>query len=659
MTFMRLTGTVHQTTCISNTYVAYVTSRAENTKSQNVGFFFIAYNAQQQQTLYLAQGNNMAATAWTIEHYCASQIPSDTSRLAESSQLFLQALNLPLVHPFCNELATSSDYKYQLDGVPAQGPLLLKDETYHDFVMVLFYKFVPPLLAMTELWIRLFAAILAPLGVAHLAHDNLGSAPAKNKRLLSIVCVSTLASSVVLVTDSLYILEWEGPTRGLMLLAVTTVLVARTAARHELKRVNVAMACILLLCLYLIRDTETGQLDSFGGAKADRVRIDEGLYYDTSSPLARNVVKAWPEASRTYQPPLATRWMPTGDARTGLPFLFNSVALPEWTRVWLPVKDDEVVALDIHFPPRGHDTSKPLYLLLHGLNGGSQEEYVKDFTWRRAKEGSTVAVMIARGLMDLPIRGMNLFHGARWTDAHEAACALKKAIRNNDKQMLAGVGYSMGGIILANYVSRSGKDCALDSAVVISGGLCMRYEIDFRRAQRLWQPILTQELRDKFVVGKWGERVRSRLTKDEMKEMLRAYHISEIDKTAIVAYNGFRDLIHYYSEMSALGDTSLKQHSLSSIDSGRIHDVTIPLLVLHAMDDPLVTWRTVAAKDGFMHPGNLTRTGTGNLFVLLTKRGGHVGWPLGWFPWVDNWKWMNDVAMSFTQAVASAKTIVE
>jgi predicted alpha/beta-fold hydrolase len=272
-----------------------------------------------------------------------------------------------------------------------------------------------------------------------------------------------------------------------------------------------------------------------------------------SNPYISNIVRHWPEQYRTYSfKGGATPWMPTGDSRTGLPFLLNKVESPLWTRVWLPVDDGEMVALDIAFPEKGHDTTKPVYLILHGLNGGSQEEYVQDFTWRRISEGSTVVVMVARGLMDLPVRGFGTFHGARWQDPHAAAQALRKALA--DGQVLGGVGYSMGAIILNNMVAQAGPDCALDAAVTISGGLDLRYQIDNARAQRLWQPILTEELRNTFVVGKWGERVRHRLTKDEMKKMMRATHITEIDKWAIVAYHGYRDLVHYYSEMSALGD---------------------------------------------------------------------------------------------------------
>jgi len=220
---------------------------------------------------------------------------------------------------------------------------------------------------------------------------------------------------------------------------------------------------------------------------------------------------------------------------------------------------------------------------------------------------------------------------------------------------------------MANWMGREGSNVPLNAAVAISGGLDMRYEEDFKRAQRLWQPILTSELRNTFVVGKWGERVRHRLTKKQLKQLMRATHITEIDRTAVVAYNGFEGLMvccrasrvyslsntycqHYYTEMSLLGDVPLSEYESRALNSARrINKVAVPLLILHALDDPLVTWETTAANRGLLHPTNVTRTGQGNLVVLLTKRGGHVGWPLGWMPSNDNWAFMNGAAVSFAK----------
>ncbi len=40
---------------------------------------------------------------------------------------------------------------------------------------------------------------------------------------------------------------------------------------------------------------------------------------------------------------------------------------------------------------------------------------------------------------------------------------------------------------------------------------------------------------------------------------------------------------------------------------------------------------------------------------MLTKSGGHVGWPLGLNPKAHGWKFMNDAASSFANSVDVAK----
>lgn len=102
---------------------------------------------------------------------------------------------------------------------------------------------------------------------------------------------------------------------------------------------------------------------------------------------------------------------------------------------------------------------------------------------------------------------------------------MKEAIHGND-QVLVGAGYSMGAIILANYVANYGKLCALDGAITLSGGLDMRYQEDFFRAQRLWQPMLAETLREDFLLGKWGYRVKEKLTEEQFLRVLRASHVT-------------------------------------------------------------------------------------------------------------------------------------
>lgn len=204
----------------------------------------------------------------------------------------------------------------------------------------------------------------------------------------------------------------------------------------------------------------------------DLPTIEPGFYH-SSNPLIQSIMKHWPESSRSYNISNgATPYLVNGDQRTGIPFLVNKVEEQAYVRVYVRNPfDNEYLALDIAFPYSNreeeektmddnnvqdsrtfvHRHDHPVYLILHGLNGGSHEEYVKDFVSRRRSEGSTVVVLIARGMMDTTMIGWNVFHGARTGDVDIAARALRRGLvkmaRENGvgRPILAGVGYSMGG----------------------------------------------------------------------------------------------------------------------------------------------------------------------------------------------------------------------
>jgi hypothetical protein len=127
-----------------------------------------------------------------------------------------------------------------------------------------------------------------------------------------------------------------------------------------------------------------------------------------------------------------------------------------------------------------------------------------------------------------------------------------------------------------------------------------------------------------------------------------------VDRHASVAYNKYITMDDFYAEMSVLGDIDIDQLDRlnpQDVSDKKIANISIPMLVMQALDDPVSTWRNVASNHGLMHPENLVRTGQGNLVVLLTQKGGHVGWPLGWWPSKNKWKFMSDASAGFVNAV--------
>ena len=353
----------------------------------------------------------------SIDDYCSTQQPVDLSTFPTSSQEFLYSLNLPTVHPFCHD--EFPRHEFEIDGIPPMGPLPNRFEGHGGIIgtaYTIWRMIAPPLLAMSELWLRLFGAAFAPIGILYLLFDEMKSTSksstfksrsqrARKDKTTSIFSMLACSSSLVLMTDTLYV-HAQGPVYGIILFIVSIILAVRACFRYDLSKLSIGICMIALLGIHLVWDHETNTL-TFGNS-ADQVRIKEGLYYDTSNEFVSNIVNNWPKHYRTYTKDTGkTMWMPSGDSLTGIPFLVNFIDDPQFTRVYMPtLEDNEVIALDILFPETGHDPTKPIYMVLHGINGGSAEEFVQDFTVRRVHDdGSTVVIMIARGLMDLPIRG--------------------------------------------------------------------------------------------------------------------------------------------------------------------------------------------------------------------------------------------------------------
>jgi len=516
---------------------------------------------------------------------------------------------------------------------------------------------IPCILSTFHLcFLRLFCPLLWVSGVAYLLAQPLiegvicsGSGGGKRnpctkkksrqciyKSLNVAASLTALLTAMTMMTDRMYCLEYSQPPLVGLFVFTSAIVAYRSPSRKQgavvLLPILAASVAIWTLCdIDLPYDTNP--------------QLKPGFYFDSSNPVSSAIVNGWDESFRTYdEKGRDTPWLVTGDTRTGVPFIVNHLPEQKLVRRWLPTNipgEKEAVILDFAFPSDGvHRGDRPIYLILHGLNGGSNEGYVRDFVARRRAEGSTVAILVTRGLMDSPILGANIVLFPRTSDVASAARALRKAA--GPGQTVAGVGYSMGAIVLANYVARSGQGCDLDAAVSLSGALDTRVQLDFKHSTRFWQPFLAKTLRE-TMTGKFMDQIRGRLTPEQVIEVEEAASIVDLDRSLFVRYHGFNDIIHYYSELGAMGDWVSFDGGANN--AGRISNVTVPLLTVNSLDDPIGDPRCI--RD----PAKVAKTGMGYVFVLLTKKGGHVGWPLGMNPSTEGWRWMSDVASSFVESV--------
>ena len=349
-----------------------------------------------------------------------------------------------------------------------------------------------------------------------------------------------------------------------------------------------------------------------------------------------------------------TWWLWHGDFQMLLPFVAYKAATVEYTRTWLqapgegdrgdadgatPSSDGstETLALDWAFPLAGHDASQPIAIILHGLNGGSSESFVQDFVAAATRRGWTAVVMTARGMGGTPLTSGAPFHGARTSDVAATVALVAQAAPGVE---LVGVGYSMGAIVLANYVGVAGTRCPLSAVVSISGCFDTSANAHFPYSEAVWQPWLCMELKANFTTrGPAAEALRSGGRVDLAAASAGSVRsIVDFDRLVPVPHYHF-DGVHDYYRHCSLGNL------------GKLQQVRTPLLALAACDDPVINSDSFAPfVRGLASPG-----ASPFLHFLFTRRGGHVGWCEGWAPWARPWSFMHRSVFGFADAVRAER----
>jgi hypothetical protein len=224
---------------------------------------------------------------WSIDEWCQQQIPTSWDDIVHDTSMdFIQLLNLTFLHPFCN--IETRPNPYNIPNIPSQGPLMNYDhlETWYDVLVTIVAMSIPSLAAMTELWLRLLSALIAPISVLYLTyielfyHPNIKHVNDKGRKLfvVSFICIMSVANSAVLFTDTLYIMEF-GPMLGGTLLGLSSIVCWKICTKYGLYRTGICIIGILCLVFVLVYDYQDGTI-KFGDPN-QLVLIDEGLYYNS------------------------------------------------------------------------------------------------------------------------------------------------------------------------------------------------------------------------------------------------------------------------------------------------------------------------------------------------------------------------------------------
>lgn len=259
----------------------------------------------------------------------------------------------------------------------------------------------------------------------------------------------------------------------------------------------------------------------------------------------------------------------------------------------LELPDNDFVDLTWTEIPRNNNT-KPIIVLLHGLQGSKNSHYIKSMLSAIKAKGWIGVLIHFRGCSGKPNKKAHSYHSGFTHDIHYFTEQL--TIRYPDCKF-AIIGYSLGGNVLIKYLAET-QNTPYSCATVICAPLHLAScsEKINRGFSKIYQKylldMLKQATEEKIQLGLIDNISLKEL--EQMKTML------DFDNKVTAPLNGFENAEHYYQASS--GINVLKQ-------------INTPCLIIHAKDDPFISHQHVTSIDSLPE----------NIIFEVSDYGGHVG----------------------------------
>ncbi len=246
------------------------------------------------------------------------------------------------------------------------------------------------------------------------------------------------------------------------------------------------------------------------------------------------------------------------------------------------------------------DSSGPIVLILHGLEGTLRSHYALPTMQALAQAGYQPVFMHLRGCSGEANRLPRSYHSGASEDLAEVLASL----RASGRPVAAAVGFSLGGNLLLKYLGEAGGDALLRAAVAISvpfvlADAARRLEQGF---SRIYQHYLLTRLKRAYL------RKFSTIPSPLRIDLNKIATLWDYDQQVTAPLNGFAGAEDYYARCSCLGF---------------LPRIITPTLILHAQDDPFMYGHDIPAQD---------QVGPG-VTLAIQAHGGHVGFIDGHLPW--------------------------
>ncbi|XP_040920796.1 phospholipase ABHD3-like isoform X3 [Toxotes jaculatrix] len=265
-------------------------------------------------------------------------------------------------------------------------------------------------------------------------------------------------------------------------------------------------------------------------------------------------------------------------------------------------------------------STRPTVLILPGLTGNSRQSYVLHAISQATRRGYRCVVFNNRGVGGEELLTPVTYCAANTSDLERVVQHVKGLYPHAP---LLGVGVSMGGMLLLNYLGRKRTESGLVAGFTIS------VPWDAHKSSASMEEPLNWLLFNKYLTrGLCRAITRHRKILENVVDVdyvLKARTIREFDERFTSLLFGYKSCTDYYHDASP---------------DRKLPNTAVPILCLNAADDPF------SPQNAF--PLTIVR-GLPNVALLLTAHGGHIAFLQGLFPRGENY--MERLFGQFVQAV--------
>jgi len=274
-------------------------------------------------------------------------------------------------------------------------------------------------------------------------------------------------------------------------------------------------------------------------------------------------------------------WLRGGHVQTIASFLIKR-------KINLPVPEDRMIEVAPGIQVLCHchwqaERTRPLtVIIVHGLEGSSDSQYVRGLTEKALAEGMNAIRFNQRNCGGTDALAPTLYHSGLSSDV---AAVARELIKRDGISNLALVGYSMGGNLVLKLAGEWGKDGPAQFRAVAA--CCPAIDLA-ASADALHEPV--NRIYERYFLWNLRRRLlrKSRLFPGHFDEsrVQRIRSLRDFDDRVTAYYCGFAGVDDYYSRASA---------------AHVVGDISVPGLILCAANDPFVrvtaeTRRIIAAN---------------------------------------------------------------